>query len=355
MANPNIKNIGAIGSQSISFDNLFLQPNWDYAALAYILGSYISSIGLLLLPSGWANGLGVIGLTHSLVLSAYMTHEFIHRPIFSNQLLNWLGRNLMGWLNGSYYIRFQELRKMHLAHHTNRIDYCRFQLVPFLKALPPPIRWFFLGSEWLYFPSLAFLLRIRLLLLCLWKPHSPFERIKLIFLLVLRLSFFLSLGLISLKALLLYFLAYCCMLHILRFMDAFQHTYESTSLGGSLPAWVQDLPPQVANVYEQANTYSYVISQEYAWLNYLLLNFGYHNAHHQVMYCPWYHLSKLDRAIVSDRKVAKLPFWKLLKNYHRFRVSRIFMGQGEVSPQPNGYQIERFFGAIEVSFLVIPK
>jgi len=261
----------------------------------------------------------------------------------------------MSWINGSYYIRFQELRKMHLAHHTNRIDYCRFQLVSFLNALPPPIRWVFLGSEWLYFPSLAFLLRIRLLLLCLWKPDSPLEQIKLIFLLSLRLSLFVLLGLISLKALLLYFLAYCCMLHVLRFMDAFQHTYESISLRSPLPAWIQDLPPQAANVYEQANTYSYLISEEYAWLNYLLLNFGYHNAHHQVMYCPWYRLPKLDRAIVSDRKVAKLPFRKLLKNYHQFRVSRIFKGQGEVVMQQNDYQTERFFGAIEVSFLVTPK
>jgi len=355
MANPNIQNIRAISSQVVSSDNLFPQPNWDYAALAYILGGYIGSISLLLLPSGWANGLGVIGLTHSLVLSAYMTHEFIHRPVFSNQFLNWLGRNLMGWLNGSYYIRFQELRKMHLAHHTNRIDYCRFQLLPFMGALPPPMRWFFLSSEWLYFPSLAFLLRIRLLLLCFWKPNSPFERIKLILLLVLRLSFFLLLGLISLRALLLYFLAYCCMLHILRFMDAFQHTYESISLRNPLPVWVQTLSPQAAHVYEQANTYSYVISQQYVWLNYLLLNFGYHNAHHQVTYCPWYRLPKLDRALVSDRKVSKLSFWELLKNYHQFRVSRIFTGQGQVITQTDGYQIERFFGAIEVSFLVIPK
>jgi len=53
MANPNIKNTSAIGYQVVSPDSLFLQPNWDYAALAYILGGYISSIGLLLLPYGW--------------------------------------------------------------------------------------------------------------------------------------------------------------------------------------------------------------------------------------------------------------------------------------------------------------
>ncbi|MFX6930217.1 hypothetical protein ABTH73_19765, partial [Acinetobacter baumannii] len=51
-------------------------------------------------------------------------------------------------------------------------------------------------------------------------------RIRLLVLLFVRVVFFAALAVISVKAALLYALAYMLFLHVLRFLDAFQHTYE---------------------------------------------------------------------------------------------------------------------------------
>ncbi|WNZ47828.1 fatty acid desaturase [Leptolyngbya boryana CZ1] len=328
---------------------------WNGLAIFYTLSSYSTGIGLLLLPTSWLNIVGVLLLTHSLTLATYLAHEFMHANVFSHLRWNAFGGNVMLWLNGSCYVRFSELMKMHIAHHTDRIDYCRFNLVAFLDSLPSLLRFTFLASEWLYIPSLAFFLRIRLIL----APFRQFERrhdlIRVVSIFLIRSALFAVLGAISLKALLLYLVAYISMIHILRLMDAFQHTYESLPVGVPLPQKFQNISREEANIYEQANTFSNIISHQYPWLNLILLNFGYHNAHHADMTCPWYSLPKLDRQLYSDSQSHYLILRSLLRNYHRFRVSRIYSGQGEVLTQHGNLQFDKFYGATEVSFLVVPS
>jgi hypothetical protein len=72
--------------------------------------------------------------------------------------------------------------------------------------------------------------------------------------LLVRVGLFTLLGLVSLKALFLYFLSYIGMLTVLRFVDAFQHTYEVFS-GSPLP--------KRDHTHEQANTFSNVISRSF--------------------------------------------------------------------------------------------
>lgn len=327
---------------------------WNSLAILYTLGSYGVGIDLFLIPNNWINVLGVIVLAHSLVLSALLAHEFMHGNTFSNVYWNTVGGSLMLWLNGGCYTRFKDLVKMHIAHHVNRIDYCRFDLLTFLQSIPPPLRWGLLSLEWLYFPILAFLVRIYLILVPFWLPERKDERFRIILIFSIRVSLFIVLGLISFKALLLYFLAYISMIHVLRFMDAFQHTYESLSVGVSQPNHTPEFALHLTNIYEQANTFSNIISQKYWWLNLLLLNFGYHNAHHQFMKCPWYYLHKLDRELYPNTDTHYITLTELFGNYHRFRISRIFTGQGKAIDGERGSRIQEFYGAIEVSFLVVP-
>lgn len=59
----------------------------------------------------------------------------------------------------------------------------------------------------------------------------------------------------------------------------------------------QPVPPSTLRTaaYEQGNTYSNLNSQRHRWLNLLLLNFCYHNAHHQRASVPWYRLPAFRR------------------------------------------------------------
>ena len=323
------------------------KPLWNSLAIGYALGGYGLGIGLILAANPWLNGLGVVLLTHSLVISAYLSHELMHGTLFSDLSLNAKVGNLMLFLNGGCYGRFQELMKMHIAHHVNRVDYRRFDLVAFLNALPQPASRLLLGLEWLYFPALAFLLRLRAIFAPFFIPERSDERLRVALLLAVRGSLFALLAAVSLKALLLYFLAYIGMIHILRFLDAFQHTYEVYPIGVPLP--------KRDHAHEQANTFSNLLSKRYKWLNLLFLNFGYHNAHHELMKCPWHSLHELDEALYAGAEVQYVTLPQLLANYHRFRLSRIFDGQGQAVDAQGKLQLETFYGGTEVSFLVVPS
>jgi fatty acid desaturase len=322
------------------------KPLWNTLSILYTLVGYVGGIALLLLPNGWLNALGVVLLTHSLLCSAYLAHDFMHSALFESKAWNIAFGNLMLWLNGGCYARFEDLTRLHIAHHVNRVDFCRFDLTTFLKAMPAPVRSLLLALEWLYFPSLAFLLRIRSIFAPFWEPDRTDERVRNMLILLIRGGLFALLGIVSPKALLLYFVSYISMLTVLRFVDAFQHTYEVFPVGSAIP--------KRDRAHEQANTFSNVVSLRYWWLNLLLLNFGYHNAHHELMKCPWYNLYDLDRALFKGDEVHYITLPALLGNYHRYRISRLYSGQGQGVDEKGNRSLETFYGAIEVSFLVLP-
>ena len=332
------------------------QPLWDYLALLYTLGSYGLGIGLLGSPSFALNGLGVITLTHSLVLSAYVAHECMHGNNFSTPEWRAMVGNLMLWLSGSCYVRFQVLAKMHIDHHVNRIDYSRFDIPGFLESTSPRLRSLILALEWGYIPVLAILLRMGLILSAFRYPQFNGDRPRILALLLLRGGLFIAITLWSVKAMGLYCLAYGAMIHCLRLMDGFQHTYDSLPPGSPIPENHQRLSASAAQAYEQSHTFSNVLSIRYPWLNGLLLNFGYHNAHHRMMTCPWYQLPALDRRLTvkGEQPDYYIPILSLLSNYHRFRVSRIFTGQGGLTDEQGNRNLKSFYGATEVSFLIVP-
>jgi fatty acid desaturase len=323
------------------------KPVWNAIAFLYTFSGYAAGIALILQNSGWLNALGVLLLTHTLMISAYLAHELMHGTIFDSMKWNVLVGELMLWLNGGCYARFQDLARLHIAHHIDRVDFCRFDLATFLNDLPTFIRSTFLVLEWMYIPALAFLSRFRSIFAPFRVSDRKSERGRVLLILAVRITLFVVLGIVSFKALALYFLAYIGMVTGLRFVDAFQHTYEVFSIGGSIP--------KRDRAHEQANTFSNLVSQRYWWLNLLLLNFGYHNAHHELMKCPWHRLHELDRQLFSGQEVHYVTLPKLLHNYHRYRVQRVFSGQGTAIDAQGNPNLETFYGGIEVSFLVLPS
>lgn len=329
------------------------RPLWNAIALAYTALGYGSGVALILLPNGWLNVLGVLLLTHSLVYSAYFSHEFMHGTIFSSRRGNEIGGTFTLWLNGGCYARFDDLALRHIAHHVDRVDFSAFDLAEAIQKLPKPLRWAVLGLEWLYFPVISFWLQWRSVLQIWLNPKRKTDqssvkrhsRTRLLLILLIRGSLFTLLAIASLKALLLYFVAYIGMVNVLRWMDAFQHTYEVFPVGAPLP--------ERSRQHEQENTFSTLLSVRHRWVNLLLLNFGYHNAHHELMKCPWYRLPQLDQELFESHEVHYVPLAQLLRSYHRFRIQRIFTGQGIAVDGNRNPTPETFYGAVGVSFLTL--
>ncbi len=163
----------------------------------------------------------------------------------------------------------------------------------------------------------------------------------------LRVGAFVGLAFVSVKAVLLYALAYLMFLTVMRFMDAFQHTYEVFPSRSLAPAPVD---PRRNRRYEYQNTYSNLLAVRWPWLNLLVLNFAYHNAHHARTGAPWYRLRGLHASLYGQDDPQLLPFRDLLRNYHQHRVTRVLASDyGSVSD--SGARASDFIGAVGVSFL----
>jgi fatty acid desaturase len=104
--------------------------------------------------------------------------------------------------------------------------------------------------------------------------------------------------------------------------------------------------------YEQDNTYSNLVSTRHPWLNLLVLNFGFHNAHHHRASVPWYRLPALHRHLYGEHSRSVMPLPELLSSWHRNRVRRVCADDyGGVGDGPG--RADSFIGAHGVSFLTV--
>lgn len=333
------------------FRSLFRYPHgaWlNTAALACTLLGWAGGVALLLAGPWWLNLAGLLLTAHALITSAYFVHEFAHQSIFRSPEANHRWGVLMSWINGSCYAPFAALRRKHMRHHIDRADVLTFDYKAFLKAAPGWLRALVVAAEWAWIPAVELIMHAYVVALPFVKPARSAERPRVIAVLAARTAAFGLLAWLSLEALLLYAAAYLVMLHVLRFADAYQHTYDAFAVleEGEVPNdKVRD------RTYEQANTYSNVVSVSHPLLNLLLLNFSYHNAHHERPIVPWHDLPQLHAQLFPGDYVQVIPMAELLKGYHRDRVARILSEDyGEVA-RTGTRRAERFLGAAGVSFL----
>jgi len=315
--------------------------------LAYVLLGYPLGIALLCAPSPWLAVLGVPLVAHVLIISAYLFHEFAHQSIFKSRELNERWGVLTTWITGACYADFQHLRRKHMRHHVDRADVITFDFKQFLLASPAWFRKLVLLLEWAYVPAVEIIMHTYVMILPFIKQERHAERGRIVAILAVRIAAFSLLAWVSPLAVLLYGVSYLIMLTVLRFADAYQHTYDAFAIleGGDIPDdKVRD------QEYEQHNTYSNVVSVAHPWLNLLLLNFSYHNAHHKKPTVPWYQLPKLHAELFPSEHAETLPMRTLLANFHRCRVSRILAEDyGSVGTGPD--KVADFKGAVGVSFL----
>jgi fatty acid desaturase len=315
-------------------------------AVSYALTAWPIGIWMLTRPEAWLNITGVLLTAHALVYSAYLIHDCIHHAIFAgaaaNDRLGWV----MGWINGASVANYQRLKKKHLRHHTDRLDVVTFDYRAALRRSPNWVRRSALVLEWAYVPAVELLMR-GMIVASPFSSGTAADRTRVIVVSALRLAFFIALAIISFKTVLLYALAYVLFLTVLRFMDAFQHTYE-VSASYSLDAAATD--PKRDLRYEYENTYSNLVGDRLWWLNLLVLNFPYHNAHHVRPSVPWYRLRALHRSLYGEKDRQVIPCRSLFASYHRHRVARVLSDNyGSVSM--SGDRAGAFLGAVGVSFL----
>src|ERR1700753_417748 len=159
---------------------------------------------------------------------------------------------LLSWMSGACLADYQRLKKKHLRHHADRMDVVTFDYRAALAGSPSWVLRSVLLMEGAYIPAVEFMVRGMIV-------ASPFyygtvgDRVRVVTLLAIRVVAFVLLALVSLKALLLYAVSYVLFLNVLRFMDAFQHTYEVFPSRSLAPAPVD---PRRNRRYEYENTYS---------------------------------------------------------------------------------------------------
>jgi len=320
-------------------------------ALTYIIGGYTVSLVCITSKIWWLNLSGFFLLVHTLAWAGFFVHEFFHQNIFSRYNLNVAFGEIMLFITGSCYSRFRDLAPHHIAHHVHRADFSPFfpfSILDFVHSLPKPITKLIIFLESLCFPAVNFILRWMIALAPFITQNRQDERLRNASLLLLRGSLFTALAIYSPRAVIIYFLAYICFLNLIQYLEGFQHTYEAFLMHSKVPKYTLE--------YEEANTYSFVISRRFPWLGLVLfLNNNYHNAHHRLMSCPWYLLPKLDSELYPRNYQQYVSAFKLLGNYFRYRTHCLKYGQGNVDRTRNGLDVNEFFGATGMSFLILRK
>jgi fatty acid desaturase len=316
-------------------------------ALAYALGGYAGGLWLMATAEWPLTLAATLWFAHAMIVSAYLFHEFAHGTIFTKPEANTRGGVLMTWLTGSCYARYEHLRRKHMRHHVDRADVISLDTKALLLASPAWVRRTILALEWAYLPAVELLMHAYVVARPFLNPQRRADRGRVLAILALRGMAFAALGMFAPRALLLYVVAYLIMVSVLRFADAFQHTYDAYAIPDSEPV---PADTHRDKAYEQAHTYSNLASLRWPRLNLLLLNFPYHNAHHEKPTVPWYRLPALHRDLYDGQSGQVIPMSKLLPPFHRHRVTRVLADDyGEVDPRAG--HTEGFIGAVSVSFL----
>ncbi len=314
--------------------------------LLWVSLGWIASFALMGAAATPINVVGVVLCVHTMVLAAYLIHEAAHQTLFAVQPANTAAGEAMSFIAGSSYASFERIRHLHIRHHMDRADITCFDFKS-LMLRHPMVRRIMELLEWGYIPAIEVLMHLQVV----WRPvfaHSQRRYLaRAMAMLALRASLLALLGLWSVKAMVLYFIAYGFTLHVLNFFDAFHHTYEQIFVEAQQPVPDHDRD----RAYEDQNTYSNLLSLRLPWLDVLILNFGYHNAHHQRASLPWFRLPRYHRSLYGNATPAVLPLSDLLRSWHRNRVRRVMTdGSGPGQGERRG---DAFVGAHGVSFLTV--
>lgn len=323
-------------------DPLGFWPNT--LAITYAFGGYAAALYLITREGLIAPVCGALLLAHSLVIAGYLVHELAHGTIFADPRAGTPVAEALLWLNGGAYGSYESIVHKHFRHHADRADVVMFDFRPWLERHPAALA-VVRALEWAYVPAVDLVMHALVPVLPFTRPGRGRDRVRVLLVLASKVAYFALLAAVAPGALVFYALGYLAFLHALRFMDVHQHTYE---------VWETLERPRERNerrfdrAFEHRNTYSNLFSTRRPWLNLLVLNFGYHNAHHVKPGAPWYRLPALHRELLGEDTDRVLPIGPLLASYHRHRVRRVTNAD---LPGMTVDDRRDFVGVVGVSFL----
>lgn len=275
----------------------------------------------------------------------YLSHDCAHNSVFRSKRVNTFLGECLSALNGLSYFSFEEYRKDHNRHHSEKIDLAGFDSGRFFKRNPRLFEVVVL-SEKLYLPSCYYVIKASNVYDAIagGGRRSAGRAIASSFFYGAIFTFFVW---ISTKLIFAWLASSIVRIHVVRFVDCFQHSYQQVDpntdgLGND-------------KLYEIQNTFSVPVARKLPFLNLFILNFGYHTAHHCFPTCPWYMLPTLEKLIVEKLKLQgevvslrerNYTFVQFLGAYHRNHLSRI-VSEDEGQPyDPDGrFSIKNFTGA----------
>lgn len=321
---------------------------WPLVAVsAYVFGGYFGGIATLLLATNPALLLvATLLAAHAMVIAAYLLHECGHNTLFRRNDHNALLGRVLNWISASAYARFEDIRGKHMRHHVDNADIVAFDHIAFLRR-HPTLRRIVEWLEWAYIPALPVMMHWTQILLPFFWETRRHLRGRVLGVLAIRGTLFLLVLLWNPLAAVLYVIAWFLMLHVLRFMDAFQHNYDlsfTLEAGG-------DASRRGDSAYEQSHTFSNPVSLKRPWLNLVTLNFGYHNAHHARPTVPWYRLPALHRELFPGDHPQVLGLSEQLSAYHRHRMQRVMGDYADPEQFRERLRRGEAAGADGVSFL----
>lgn len=305
---------------------------YNGAALLYVLAGYGLGFAGLFSTAWSVNIAATLLLAHAMTIAAYLIHECGHNLVFRRSRDNARLGRVLSWICGAAYGTYEDMRYKHFRHHVDNDDVVWFEYEAWFDRHPRILK-ITRVLEWLYIPAHDLIMHIVMMFTSFVIPQRRDQRARNVAVLVIRGGIFLIVLAFFPKVALLYMLAYLLMMHTLRFMDALQHDYPYNA---TLFDYV-DPPHKGDSEWEQEHTFSVPHSLRFPRLNWLTLNFGYHNAHHFDMNVPWYRLPELHEKLTGNDPSRVIPLGSQLRLYHRNRVRRVCSPQSADYPKGEDY------------------
>ena len=321
--------------------------HYTLLVLLYIAITYIGGWIALFQQSGAVNALGVVALAHSMLIAAYLLHDCGHNAVFMSSKTNAALGKVLNWITGSCYGRFEDIRYKHMRHHVDNYDPVVWDYRSFLKR-HPKLEATVKAAEWAYIPAVEIMMHTMLVIAPWCLESKRDQRTRVLRVVLIRGALLALVLIISPAAFLLYALAQLLLLTALRFMDCYQHNYEVIF---NLDDKANVFPHKGDAEYEQRNTYSNLLSSRFPALNLLVLNFCYHNAHHEKPTLGWYRLPALHRQMHPGVEAQTLGFAEQARAFHKHRVARIYAEEYGADEVKASLQSGRAVGVDALSFL----
>jgi len=290
--------------------------------------------------------IGIFFFSVSKIWAWYLAHDYAHNSAFKSKRVNTVLGELASILNGLAFSSFDQYRNHHNRHHSEKVDLIGFNVQEF-KARHPLFYNAAAILERLYIPTFYYLIKTLSILETI-KTGMRIEKIRAIAALVLYFAGYTLAFLYFVKAIIAWQISSVFRIHVVRFVDCFQHSFSQVQ-----PEHERTIKNDKR--FEIENTFSIPVARKHTYLNLLILNFGYHSAHHSFPTCPWYKLPTLERRIIqgldgdddfSCLRESSLKFSDLLKLYHSHHLERISSDtEGSPYDSHGNFMIEKFTGA----------